>query len=177
MFLTEQSNRVIPREDKNFMNDDHIWSYIAGFLDGDGCIMLQLVYRKDYIYGYQIRASIVFYQHKVQIKFLHWLEDQFKCGYIRERNDNMAEYTIVGYKAVAKVLQILQPYVKLKKEQIVLALQIINMVHGGPNSNPKKFLEACKLMDQFAKLNYSKKRTRYSKEVEQFMIEHKILSP
>ena len=30
-------------------------SYIAGFLDGDGCIMFQLIHRKDYVYGYQIR--------------------------------------------------------------------------------------------------------------------------
>ena len=35
-------------------------AYIAGFLDGDGCIMLQLVPRKGYVLGYQIRASIVF---------------------------------------------------------------------------------------------------------------------
>jgi hypothetical protein len=42
-------------------------AYIAGFLDGDGCIMLQLIWRHDYKLGYQIRASIVFYQ-KTQYK-------------------------------------------------------------------------------------------------------------
>ncbi len=35
-------------------------AYIAGFLDGDGSIMAQLVFRKDYRLGYQIRVSIVF---------------------------------------------------------------------------------------------------------------------
>jgi intein-encoded DNA endonuclease-like protein len=37
-------------------------AYIAGFLDGDGSIMAQLVSRKDYRLRYQIRVSVVFYQ-------------------------------------------------------------------------------------------------------------------
>jgi len=41
--------------------DSTILAYIAGFLDGDGSIFFQLVRRKDYIYGYQIRCSVAFY--------------------------------------------------------------------------------------------------------------------
>ncbi len=37
-------------------------AYIAGFLDGDGSIVLQLKPRRDYRYGFQIRAVISFYQ-------------------------------------------------------------------------------------------------------------------
>jgi hypothetical protein len=40
-------------------------SYIAGFLDGDGCVMFQIIKRKDYQYGFQIRASLVFYQKTI----------------------------------------------------------------------------------------------------------------
>ena len=43
------------------MNDEEK-SYIAGFLDGDGSIMAQLVKRKGYKLGFQVRTSIVFYQ-------------------------------------------------------------------------------------------------------------------
>ena len=71
-------------------------AYIAGFLDGDGCIMAQLVRRKDYIYGYQVRVSIVFYQKQVHQEILSWLKTKLNYGYIRQRNDGMAEYTIVG---------------------------------------------------------------------------------
>ena len=45
-------------------------AYIAGFLDGDGSIFLQLIRRKDYVFGFQIRASLVFYQKKSQKKIL-----------------------------------------------------------------------------------------------------------
>jgi hypothetical protein len=41
---------------------DSIRAYIAGFLDGDGSVHFQLVRRHDYVYGYQIRASVCFYQ-------------------------------------------------------------------------------------------------------------------
>jgi len=40
-------------------------SYIAGFLDADGCIMFQLVKREDYRFGFQIRASIVFIRRPI----------------------------------------------------------------------------------------------------------------
>lgn len=38
------------------------YAYIAGFLDGDGSILAQLVRRTDYRLGFQIRVSITFYQ-------------------------------------------------------------------------------------------------------------------
>ena len=91
-------------------------AYIAGFLDGDGCVMAQLVRRKGYIYGYQIRTSIVFYQKSRNQKILHWLKSQLKSAYIRHRNDDMAEYAIVGLKEVSSILQTLRPYLRLKKE-------------------------------------------------------------
>ncbi|MCX6791682.1 MAG: hypothetical protein NT149_01440, partial [Candidatus Gottesmanbacteria bacterium] len=62
-------------------------AYIAGFLDGDGSIFLQLVRRKDYIFGYQVRASVVFYQKTSQKKILRWLIHKLRCGYLRDRND------------------------------------------------------------------------------------------
>lgn len=37
-------------------------SYIAGFLEGDGCILSQIVKRKDYKFGFELRLSINFYQ-------------------------------------------------------------------------------------------------------------------
>ena len=33
-------------------------SYIAGFLEGDGCILSQIVRRKDYKLGFELRLSI-----------------------------------------------------------------------------------------------------------------------
>ena len=62
--------------------DTTVLAYIAGFLDGDGSIFFQLVRRKDYCLGYQVRTSIAFYQKTENERILVWLKEQFLSGYI-----------------------------------------------------------------------------------------------
>jgi len=38
-------------------------AYIAGFIDGDGSIIIQIVKDKSRKFGYYIRISLAFYQH------------------------------------------------------------------------------------------------------------------
>ena len=139
-------------------------AYIAGFLDGDGCVMAQFVRRKDYIYGYQIRASVVFYQNSRNQKILHWLKERLKIGYIRHRKDGMTEYTIVGLKKVESILTTLLPYLRLKKE---LAGQMIRLIGMHPKRmTPEKLIRLSKLVDHTAGFNYSKKRINTSRTVQ-----------
>ena len=131
-------------------------AYIAGFLDGDGCIMFQLVRRKDYVYGYQVRASIVFYQKKTQKRILKWLKTKLRYGYIRDRTDEMTEYTIVGKNFVVEILHLLYPYLRLKKKHAEIAFEISR--RWPKKFNPKNLLVIGKFVDMFQQLNYSKKR-------------------
>lgn len=148
-------------------------SYIAGFLDGDGCIMFQLIYREDYKYGYQIRASIVFYQktNPSNLKHLQWLQKVFSVGYIRHRNDDMTEYTIVGIEPVVKILKLLKPYIKLKKQHINAALEIQSLLK---NKTLARFIKAAELTDKFADFNYSKRRTNTSASLKNYLRRHKL---
>ncbi len=153
-------------------------SYIAGFLDGDGCVMLQLVYRDDYLLGYQIRASIVFYQKQQHRLFLGWLKEKLVDGYIRDRNDGMSEYTIVGMQPVSRVLKILLPYLRLKKKQADLALSVLGLMPGsGRKMDPRLLLRLSYEVDKFVELNYSKKRTNTSEKVKTFLESHDLLIP
>jgi len=139
--------------------------------------MLQLIFRHDYVLGYQIRASIVFYQKTQYKDFLFWLKKQLKDGYVRDRNDGMSEYTIVGYASVKRVLKLLLPYLKLKIRQAKLALKVIKQTPGGKRYTPELLLKLAKEVDQFAKLNYSKKRWRTALEVKEYLQTHDLLSP
>ena len=151
-------------------------AYIAGFLDGDGCVMLQLVYRKDYLLGYQIRASIVFYQKQRYSNFLFWLKSKLKDGYIRDRNDGMTEYTIVGIGPVSEVLMSLLPYLRLKRKQALLALKVINQMPGsGRKMTPEILLRLTKEADKFVALNYSKKRTNTSLKLRELLKSRNLL--
>lgn len=148
-------------------------AYIAGFLDGDGCIMFQLVRRKDYRLGYEVRASIVFYQKAKYIAHLHWLKQKFgDIGYIRHRSDDMAEYTITGLSSVEMVLKDLQLYIKLKREHVEVGRRICNLLKD--KTNVRRFINAVRLVDIFGELNYSKRRTNTSPQVIDYLQQHKL---
>lgn len=140
-------------------------AYIAGFLDGDGSVMAQLVSRKDYRLRYQIRVSVVFYQRSNHQDFLFWLKDQLGYGYVRHRNDGMTEYTIVGLREVEYVLTLLYPYLRLKKALAKDVLAIIKQHPEQRRMSASKLVSLSKLVDKTATFNYSKKRTNTSVEV------------
>lgn len=173
LVFNRTKNRAIPWEGQLMtILSPALKSYIAGFLDGDGCIMMQLVRRKDYLYGYQIRASVVFYQKTVNRHHLKWLKEKLNYGYIRDRNDDMTEYTIVGIKPVVEIVKVLKPYVRLKKKHIEQALKI-DMILKDPLT-VKKLIDAAYHVDVFKALNYSKKRKNTSKELIEYLRHHKL---
>jgi len=148
-------------------------SYIAGFLDADGCIMFQLIRRLDYHYGFQIRASTVFYQKACNRKHLEWFKTILNVGTIRDRNDGMSEYAIIGLDSVMMILALLKPYIILKKSQVNLAEKIYNLLLSD-QVDINRFVKACELVDQFAQLNYSRKRTNTSVLVKEYLRHHKL---
>ena len=92
-------------------------AYIAGFLDGDGSLMLQIKKRKDGKLKKRFMTTICFYQNTRHEKSLYWIRKVFGIGYISRRNDGMTELRVNGYKQVRDILKILLPYVKFKRVQ------------------------------------------------------------
>ena len=152
-------------------------AYIAGFLDGDGSIMFQLVERKDYIYGYQIRASICFYQDSNHKEGLKWLKEQIGYVYIRDRNDGVSDYTIVGYERVEEVLKMVKPYVVFKAVHTEKALELLNAIRENSKPTVEQFLKLARLVDSYAILNYSKKKTNNTAKVEELLNRKGLLTP
>ena len=85
---------------------------------------------------------------------MQWLKDQFGSGYIRHRKEGISDYTIVSSKEVEKILKLLHPYVRIKRKQVELGLEIFEKI-----KNNESFLDICKFVDKFKEMNYSKKRT------------------
>jgi len=92
-------------------------AYIAGFLDGDGSLMLQIKKRSDSKRGIRFMTTICFYQDTRHEKTLYWMKKVLGIGYISNRNDGMTELRINGYMQIAKILKDLLPFVKFKKIQ------------------------------------------------------------
>jgi hypothetical protein len=92
-------------------------AYIAGFLDGDGSLMLQLKKRSDSKRAIRFMATICFYQDSRHKKTLYWIKEVLGIGYISDRNDGMTELRINGYKQIRNILKSLAPYIRFKKLQ------------------------------------------------------------
>jgi hypothetical protein len=130
-------------------------AYLAGFLDGDGCILTQLIKSSKYKYGYTVRVSIVFYQKTNK----HWFLIQLKRvlgGNLRKKNDGMSELTITGFQPVKNLLITLRPYLRIKKRLALLVLEIIEEYKN--TKTEADFLKVCKKFDKTADLTDSKKR-------------------
>ena len=87
----------------------------------------------------------------------------------------MSDYTIVGWSAVGRVLELVQPFVVFKREQVHRALDLLSRLEGRPT--PAGFLESAKLVDAFATLNYSKHKQIDAVCVEEFLNSKGLLVP
>lgn len=145
--------------------------YLAGFIDGDGCIMAQLVSRRDYKFKYQIRFTVQITQLKKRKWFLERIKEILGAGYIRDRK-LISDYVLVETANVANLLQQIQPFLRLKQKQANLVLKIIEQLSSSKDSQ-SNFLKLCLLVDQVAALNDTKKRKHTGTTVEAMLKEVK----
>ena len=103
--------------------DTNKLAYIAGFLDGDGSIMLQL--RKKDGKFIRVKTVICLYQDTNYRKDIEWMQKILGCGYVYNRNDHICELRIEGFQRVFETLILLKPYLRLKIKQANLLLTLI----------------------------------------------------
>lgn len=148
--------------------------YIAGFLDGDGCINAQIIKKKDYVLKYQIRVTVTFFQKSTRLSSLEWLKQEIGCGTIRSKtSDGVSEYAIVGIENVMPLLEVLEPMLRVKLKQAKLVLKICQDLPSIAKShNRQAFYNLCQTVDLVGSLNDSRKRritARIVKNTEQFI--------
>ncbi len=118
------------------------YAYIAGFLDGDGSIMLQMHRREKGKEVFRVKTVICFYQDSRHQKDVGWIKKTLGCGYIYTRNDHICELRVEGFEKVYEVLNLLQPYLKFKRKQAKLMLELIpKLQHGVKDSVAEKIIE------------------------------------
>lgn len=149
---------IIPREDQKMKE-----AYLAGFLDGDGSLLAQLVKRNDLRFKFQIRISINFYQKSSRHWFLIQLQKELG-GSLIKRNDGMSVLSIVQTNQVENLLIRILPHLRIKHNLAKLLLEIINEKKSV--NNECEFIKVCKKVDKVAELTDSKKRIYTSEYVE-----------
>ena len=131
-------------------------AYLAGFLDGDGSIYVQMKPNKTYRYGFQIAPYIVLFQSQKEKKNFGKICSMVGLGYLRIRKDGILEYIIGRQEGIEKFIRIVEPYVLMKKSQVELIKKILILKRRVKTQ--KDFKALAKLVNTFCELNYSKKR-------------------
>jgi len=139
-------------------------AYIAGFLDGDGSLMLQVKKRKDGVSKKRIMATICFYQDSRHDRTLQWIRKIFGIGYLSRRNDGMSELRINGFERVNEILTLLSPFIRFKKLQAQALLKATRMLsekrlHDLRQSELQKLID-CMIIIQNNNYASRKKKTR-----------------
>ena len=146
-------------------------AYIAGFLDGDGSLMLQLKKRSDSKRAIRFMTTICFYQDTRHEKTLYWIKKVLGIGYISNRNDGMTELRINGYKQVRDILKSLLPYIRFKKLQTQALLQACEVLSGTKFSKLKQ-KQLAKLVDFILVIQSENYVTKKKKTISEL---HKVL--
>lgn len=133
-------------------------SYLAGFLDADGSIYVQAKPNETYRFGFQIASYIVFYQSSKDEKAFSDMCSIIKLGHKRVRKDGIIEYIISRQEEIIQFINLIEPYIKLKKAQLELLKKIIDLKKKVQDK--KDFIKLINLIDKFRELNYSKKRKK-----------------
>ena len=134
-------------------------AYLAGFLDGDGSIYVRAKQNSDYKYGFQIAPYVIFFQSKKEESNFRKIFSKIGFGYMRERKDGILEYTIARKDNIIFLLNILRPYLVLKRKQADLMIKILEKKEKV--SNYEDFKRLMKLVERYRDLNYSKKRLKH----------------
>ena len=146
-------------------------AYIAGFLDGDGSLMLQIKKRKDSKLKRRFMTTICFYQDTRHEKSLYWIRGILNIGYISRRNDGMTELRINGYKQVRDILKRLMPFVKFKKVQTLSLYKAAKLLSETSlkKLNKKQLILLVGFILKIQNENYTTKRKKTKEELFQVL--------
>ena len=103
-------------------------AYIAGFLDGDGSLMLQVKKRFDRKLNWRFMATICFYQDTRHEQDLAWIKKVLGIGYLSHRKDGMSELRINGFSQIQSILEDLLPHIRFKKKQARVLYQAVKLL-------------------------------------------------
>ena len=143
------------------------YAYIAGFLDGDGSLMLQIKKRSDGKSRARFMVTVCFYQDTRHEKTLFWIKKILGIGYVSRRNDGMTELRINGYRQVSKILSDLSPYLRFKKTQATALFEAIKILSDNKYSKltEKQLKNLVDLVLLIQKENYVTKNKKTKDEL------------
>jgi hypothetical protein len=130
---------------------DH--AYLAGLIDGDGCIMATIERHSEKKFGFRVRVEVKITQKESDL--LKLLHSFYKIGVIR-KNRTTFDWIIRDRNHVNEILKLIGPYTKAKSNQVELARRILHL----SDDSREGLLEMARLADALSKFNVRSKNRR-----------------
>jgi hypothetical protein len=132
------------------------WEYLAGIIDGEGCICIYASRRKSPRTGnpylhYGLGISV----YQQDLRLMKWLVFHFGGQYYRhpmkkEHNDGYSWHASTGKNGEQFILSLI-PYLMLKQEQAKLALEYMRLGRKKGSSEKRRLLaEKCSALNGVA---------------------------
>lgn len=132
------------------------YSYIAGFLDGDGAVSAIIERHPEKKFRYRVRITLDFYQHKSNIVVLEYIQTILGEGSLGKSIRNTHKLSIKNQTSLKRILPLLYQYSIVKKKQIELALKIL---HSEVKSK-KDLIKNAKIADTLCGFNIRSRNIR-----------------
>lgn len=144
-------------------------AYIAGFLDGDGSLMLQIKKRKDGRTKYRFMCTICFYQDSRHEKPFHFIREVLGIGYVSKRNDGMSELRVNGFAQVNHIIHELLPYIRFKKLQAEALYRASGILQESRKLTQSDLLKLIDCMFVIQTENYATRSKKTKEELKQVL--------
>ncbi len=144
-------------------------AYIAGFLDADGAIMALIEPHSEKQYKFRVRVAIKITQQ--DRKVLDWIRTVLAVGIVRANRAGTSRQTfdlhIRDQAHVQKILTSLLPFIRVKKRQAEMALEIVN----SKIITSEDLLKNARIADALSQLNVRSKNRRknFVAKVEEYL--------
>lgn len=160
----------------NFKLTSQQAAYLAGIIDGDASIIVQILPKEQFITLFWFQFTVTILQKTSRKHYLIQLQNLIgkDKAFLRDRKDGISELAVFGRHNVKWFLSEIFPYLIMKKTQAKLTFQIFEQLHLAKES-PSHFFTLCLIADQIANLNDSKKRKYTADYVKQRYQELNVL--
>jgi hypothetical protein len=128
-------------------------AYAAGFIDADGAIMACIEKHSEKKFGFRVRIVVKVSQKDKKV--ISWFQKTFGIGMIR-MNRSCYEWLVRDQKDCVRILSVLIPYLKGKKQQAQSALAILET----SIAVKEDLIRVANLADTLSRLNVRSKNRR-----------------
>ena len=132
-------------------------AFIAGFLEGDGCISAKITPTSG---SYRVMIVISFTQRQEGRIVLEYLANLLHEPIADYSTRNMSELVVRERKKLISLIESIQPFLVSKQQQARYALKIIEILNRskrGALRSPKNLLETVNLAEKIRALNSGRK--------------------